>query len=99
MTILFRNAKYRSQDKLSSRPKRTWISCHAALDETAYAPFRKEGRMKPDNGIKFNRKSVWRSGEICGFSFGFSSRLCYSVNLLSTVSSFDRKRTWPPLAG
>ena len=32
---------------LSSRPKRTRISCHAALDKAACAPFREEGR----NGI------------------------------------------------
>jgi hypothetical protein len=30
---------------LSSRPERTRISCHAALDKTACALFRKEGRM------------------------------------------------------
>jgi hypothetical protein len=42
---------------LSSRPKRTRISCHAALDKSARAPFSKEGRMKCDNATKFNRKS------------------------------------------
>jgi hypothetical protein len=31
------------QTELSSRPERTRISCHAALDETTSAPFRKEG--------------------------------------------------------
>jgi hypothetical protein len=48
---------------LSSRPKRTRISCHAALDKTARAPFRKEGRMKCNNATKFHRKSgvaQWR---------------------------------------
>src|ERR1700684_2233841 len=39
MTILFGNAKYSFQDELSSRPKRTRISCHAALDKAACAPF------------------------------------------------------------
>jgi hypothetical protein len=39
MTILFGNAKHCFQDELSSRPERTRISCHAALDETACAPF------------------------------------------------------------
>ena len=38
MTILFGNAKYRFQDELSSRPERTRISCHAALDKAACAP-------------------------------------------------------------
>jgi hypothetical protein len=48
---------------LSSRPKRTRISCHATLDRAACAPFRKEGRMKCTNAIKFHRKSggaQWR---------------------------------------
>jgi hypothetical protein len=56
MTILFGNAKYSFQDELSSRPERTRISCHAALDKAACAPFRKEGRMKCTNGTKVNRK-------------------------------------------
>jgi hypothetical protein len=41
---------------LSSRAERTRISCHAALDKAAYAPFRKEGRMNCTNAIKFHRK-------------------------------------------
>ena len=39
MTILFGNAKYSFQDELSSRPERTRISCHAAPDMAACAPF------------------------------------------------------------
>jgi hypothetical protein len=49
--------------EVSSRPERIRISCHAALDKTACAPFRKEGRMKCDNATKFHRKSgvaKWR---------------------------------------
>jgi hypothetical protein len=42
---------------LSSRPERTRISCHAALEKAACAPFRKEGRMKRINATKVNRKS------------------------------------------
>jgi hypothetical protein len=42
---------------LSSRPERTRVSCHAALDKAACAPFRKEGRMKCTNATKVNRKS------------------------------------------
>ena len=38
---------------LSSRPERTRISCHAALDRAACAPFREERRMKSDNATKF----------------------------------------------
>jgi hypothetical protein len=42
---------------LSSRPKRTRISCHAALDKAACAPFCKGKRMKCTNATKFHRKS------------------------------------------
>jgi hypothetical protein len=38
-------------------PELTPISCHAALDKAAYAPFRKEGRMKGNNATKLYRKS------------------------------------------
>jgi hypothetical protein len=55
--------------KVSSRPKRTRISCHAALDKAAYAPFRKEGRMNCNNATKSNRKSgvaQWRDLQFRG---------------------------------
>jgi hypothetical protein len=42
---------------LSSRPKRTRISCHAVLDMAACAAFRKESRMKFANATKLDRKS------------------------------------------
>ena len=42
---------------LSSRPERNRISCHAALETTACAAFRKESRMKFANATNFNRKS------------------------------------------
>jgi hypothetical protein len=45
------------ETEVSSRPERTRISCHAALDKTACAPFRKEGRMKWDNVTKLHRES------------------------------------------
>jgi hypothetical protein len=48
-----RRIRYNSR----SRPERTRISCHAALEKAAYAPFRKEGRMKCSNAAKSNRKS------------------------------------------
>jgi hypothetical protein len=38
-------------------PERTRISCHAAMDEAACAPFRKEGRMKCTNATKIKGKS------------------------------------------
>jgi len=42
---------------LSSRPKRTRIYCHAALETTAFAAFSKESRMKFANATNTNRKS------------------------------------------
>jgi hypothetical protein len=42
---------------LSSRPERTRISCHTALDEPARAPFVKERRMMFANATNFYRKS------------------------------------------
>jgi hypothetical protein len=42
--------------EVSSRPERTRISWHAALDKTTCAPFRKEVRMKCTNAAKFHRK-------------------------------------------
>jgi hypothetical protein len=36
---------------------RTRISCHAALDEAARAPFSKERRMRFTNATNFHRKS------------------------------------------
>jgi hypothetical protein len=52
-----------SPSPLSSRPERTRISCHAAPDKTAYAPFFKERRMMLANATNFYRKSgaaQWR---------------------------------------
>jgi hypothetical protein len=48
---------------LSSRPKRTRISYHAALDMAACAAFRKESRMNFANATNLDRKSgvaEWR---------------------------------------
>ena len=60
---LFRKWDVGTQKEVSSRPERTRISCHAALDKTASAPFRKEGRMKCTKATKFHRESgvaQWR---------------------------------------
>jgi len=46
-----------SPSPLSSRPKRTRISCYAAPDKAACAPFFKERRIKFANATNFNRKS------------------------------------------
>jgi hypothetical protein len=40
MTNLFGNAEYSFQDELSSRPERTPISCHAALDRLLHFAYR-----------------------------------------------------------
>ena len=61
--ILTINAEYDPLAEVSSRPERTRISCHAALDKAACAPFRKDKRMKRNNVTKFHRKSgvaQWR---------------------------------------
>jgi hypothetical protein len=63
MTILFLvttlvvQNEPRPATELSSRPERTRISCHAALETTACAAFSKESRMKFDNATDINRKS------------------------------------------
>jgi hypothetical protein len=65
MTILLNDEIPRLQEKhkilaatkLSSRPERTRISCHAPLDKAACAPFFKERRMMFASATKFNRKS------------------------------------------
>jgi hypothetical protein len=51
------NAEYYTQTKLSSRPERTRISCHSALDTAACAPFVKERRMMFANATNSYRKS------------------------------------------
>jgi hypothetical protein len=43
--------------ELSSRPKRTRISCYAASPAPTRAAFRKENRTKLANATKFYRKS------------------------------------------
>src|SRR6202021_4185161 len=48
--------------KTSAQPG-TRISCHAALDEAARAPFSKERRMKFAKATKFHRKSGEGLGE------------------------------------
>jgi hypothetical protein len=62
MTILLHGQVFLAEalagaTELSSRPERTRISCHAALDMAACAAFRKESRMKFANATKFDRKS------------------------------------------
>jgi hypothetical protein len=47
----------RLKNELSSRPERTRISCHAALDKAACAPFLKERRMMFANATNIYRKS------------------------------------------
>jgi hypothetical protein len=51
------NGESYPQTKLSSRPERTRISCLAALDTVACAPFFKERRMMFASATNFYRKS------------------------------------------
>ncbi len=53
------------QTEVSSRPKRTRISCHAAPDRTAYAPFRKEGRMNCTHQIQQEIRGSESGGTCC----------------------------------
>jgi hypothetical protein len=65
------NAEHYTQTELSSRPERTRISCHSALDMATCAALVKESRMKIANATKLNRKSgvaQWRD-----LRFSFSS--------------------------
>jgi hypothetical protein len=61
--------------ELSSRPERTRISCHAALEKAARAPFCREGRMRFDNATKFHRKSGVAQWRDLRFLFRFSRSL------------------------
>ena len=57
----------RKNRDLQNQP-RTRISCHAALDEAARAPFSKERRMRFARATKFHRKSgegAWHCGHSC----------------------------------
>ena len=59
-----------AQAVCSSRPERTRISCHTALERAACAALRKESRMRFVNATKLNRKSggaQWR-GPACFLS-------------------------------
>jgi hypothetical protein len=51
------NLEFYNTFSLSSRPERTRISCHAALETSACAAFRKESRMKLAYATNINRKS------------------------------------------
>jgi hypothetical protein len=62
MTILLQGQVFLAEalagtTKLSFRPERTRISCHAALDRAACAAFRKESRMKFADATNLDRKS------------------------------------------
>jgi hypothetical protein len=57
MTNWFERWDAGTQTELSSRPERTRISCHVALDTAACAAFRKESRMKFASATNLDRKS------------------------------------------
>jgi hypothetical protein len=62
---------------LSSRPKRTRISCHAALETTACAAFSKESRMKFANATNTDRKFGEAERRDLRFLFRFPHTLTY----------------------
>ena len=90
-----------STTELPSRPERTRISCHASLDRAAYAPFRKERRMKLVNATKLYRESgvaQWRDLRFaylgCEASHTQASR-----TLAAWTGSTVRKYRFPCAAG
>jgi hypothetical protein len=71
MTILFGNAKYSFQDELSSRPKRSRISCRAALDKAPRVrPSVKKGACGATTPTSSTGNPGERSGGICGAPLG-----------------------------
>jgi hypothetical protein len=66
---------------LSSRPERTWISCHVAPKMATNAPFLKERRTHLINATELHRKSggaQWRNLQFSylpGFTLRFSCRV------------------------
>ena len=64
-------------------PERTRISCHAAPDTVACAPFSKERRMKFADATKFHRKS----GEAEGSAVLLPPRQALPQQPLSPLSS------------
>jgi len=72
---------YYTKTELSSRPERTRISSHAALETTACAAFGKESRIKFVNATDTNRKSgvaEWRDPRFLSI-------------LTQTLSIFERR--------
>src|ERR1700690_2554366 len=84
--------------KTSAQPG-TRISCHAALDEAAGAPFSKERRMKFAKATKFHRKSgeglgdgsprLWSAGGAALPTFGVP-RLRRSDDVAESMSQPSR---------
>jgi hypothetical protein len=71
-------------DRQTSAQPGTRISCHAALDEAARAPFSKERRMKFAKATKFHRKSgkgweidIEEDPSAVGAALNRSSALCH----------------------
>src|ERR1700679_3496728 len=88
----------RAGSQTSAQPG-TRISCHAALDEAARAPFSKERRMKFAKATKFHRKSgeglgdgsprLWSAGGAALPTFGVP-RLRRSDDVAESMSQPSR---------
>src|ERR1700728_3029475 len=88
----------RAGSQASAQPG-TRISCHAALDEAARAPFSKERRMKCAKATKFHRKSgeglgdgsprLWSAGGAALPTFGVP-RLRRSDDVAESMSQPSR---------
>src|SRR6202167_3373302 len=88
----------RAGSQTSAQPG-TRISCHAALDEAARAPFSKERRMKFAKATKFHRKSgeglgdgsprLWSAGGAALPTFGLP-RLRRSDDVAESMSQPSR---------
>src|SRR5277367_3772296 len=88
----------RAGSQTSAQPG-TRISCHAALDESARAPFSKERRMKFAKATKFHRKSgeglgdrsprLWSAGGAALPTFGVP-RLRRSDDVAESMSQPSR---------
>ena len=88
----------RAGSQTSAQPG-TRISCHAALDEAARAPFNKERRMKFAKATKFHRKSggglgdgsprLWSAGGAALPTFGVP-RLRRSDDVAESISQPSR---------
>src|ERR1700721_168773 len=90
----------RAGSQTSAQPG-TRISCHAALDEAARAPFSKERRMKFAKATKFHRKSGegLRDGSPRFWSAGGAALPTFGVPRLRRSDDVAEPMSQPSRAG